>query len=148
MPQGLRSQTDYGYGRRADGSLKGRGFFGPIPSVKGTVATELGANSTVDGRDLHYPLIHPNLNREQIDYLVKGGKPTPELHDLAIKHAMERLGQGLQPFAGEGDKPLPLPESAPKLKFAMSGAVPGTGTAPSEPITLHHGFRRMPKRNK
>lgn len=48
-----------------------------------------------------------------------------------------------------GMRKMPMKSKrAPKLGFAMAGAVPGGGTAPSQPITLYHGLRRMPKRKK
>lgn len=88
------------YGKRVDGTEKGTGYFGEIPMRDGSgrVATELSANSTVDGEDLHYPLIHGDSTAEELDHLTSGKKPTREMHDRAIRHALERKKNGLSPF--------------------------------------------------
>ena len=85
---------------RADGTKKGTGYFGEIPMRDGSnrIATELGANSNVDGEDLHYPLIHGDSTAEELDHLTSGKKPTAEMHDRAIRHALDRKKNGLSPF--------------------------------------------------
>lgn len=101
-----------GYGNRANGTKKGTGYFGEIPMADGKhIMTEMGANATIDGEDVHYPLIHPNMTREEIDHLAAGKKPTSEMHDKAIEHAMQRKAAGKNPFAEEDDDMLPLPKS-------------------------------------
>jgi hypothetical protein len=103
------------YGKRANGTKKGLGYFGEIRSKDGkSISTEIGANEEVDGRDLHYPLINPNLSREEIDYLVNGGKPTDAIYDKALEHALMRLKQGKNPFAEEGEQ-IALPPYAEEL---------------------------------
>ncbi len=41
------------YGKRANGTPKGRGYFGEIKREDGSVMTVLGVTETVDGEDLH-----------------------------------------------------------------------------------------------
>jgi len=91
-----------GYGTRADGSPKGVGYFGEIPG-RGGVMTELGANSEMGGKDVHYPLINPGLNRAQIDHLASGGKPDDAIYDASEAFAKLRIAQGKSPFAGRGE---------------------------------------------
>ena len=98
------------YGNRANGSAKGRGYFGEIKSSDGkSLSTEIGVNQTVDGEDLHYPLIHPGISRADLDHLVNHGKPTNEMYDSALDHAMKRKAAGKSPFAGDDDEVLPVP---------------------------------------
>lgn len=107
------------YGKRANGTPKGRGYFGEIKMKDGSVMTELGVNETVDGEDVHYPLIHPGISREDLDYLAAGKKPTGAMYDAALGHAMKRRAAGRDPFAGEDDEVMPMPE--PAKKFADGG---------------------------
>lgn len=95
-----RAKSDNGYGLREDGTKKGTGYFGEIPMRDGSgkIATELSASSNVDGEDLFYPLIHGDSTAEELDHLTSGKKATPEMHDRAIRHALERKKNGLSPF--------------------------------------------------
>lgn len=101
------------YGNRANGSAKGRGYFGEIKMQDGSdaVMTELGVNETIDDEDLHYPLIHPGISRADLDHLASGKRPTPAMYDSALEHAMQRRAAGKSPFAGDDDPVLPLPMS-------------------------------------
>ena len=115
-PQGI----DYGYGLRQDGTQKGLGFFGEIPTKKkGRTGemTELGSESNVGGERLHYPLIVPTLTREEIDELAAGRDPSYDIDDKALKHAIQRKQQGLSPFATpEEEGKTKLPEREPFWK--------------------------------
>ena len=67
------------YGMRQDGTAKGDGFYGPLPSKdprypRGTVSTELSADMDVDGKNIHFPLLVPGLSRAEIDSLLAGDK--------------------------------------------------------------------------
>jgi len=87
-------------GLRPNKTLKGIGWLGSLPMKdgRGRYATELTANSNVNGQDLHYPLIHPDISQKELDYLLSGGKPTDEMHDKAIRFALKRQAQGLSPY--------------------------------------------------
>lgn len=100
------------YGKRANGTPKGRGYFGEIKMKDGSVMTELGVNETVDGEDLHYPLIHPGMSRDDLDWLASGKKPTGAMYDAALEHAMKRKAAGKSPFADDGDEVMPMPVSS------------------------------------
>ena len=99
------------YGNRANGTPKGRGYFGEIKMKDGSVMTELGVNETVDGEDVHYPLIHPGISRDDLDWLAAGKKPTGAMYDSALDHAMKRKAAGKSPFADDDDDVLTLPVS-------------------------------------
>ena len=100
------------YGKRADGSAKGLGYFGEVKAKSGkSFSTELGVNEEIDGEDVHYPLIYPGMTRQELDHLVNGGKPTNEMYDKARGHAMARIAAGKSPFAEEGEQ-QELPKEA------------------------------------
>jgi len=85
---------------REDGTPKGNGWLGQLPMQDGSgkYATELSASSSIDGKNIFYPLIVPTLKKEHLDYLLSGGKPTPEIYKLATEHALMRIKQGKSPF--------------------------------------------------
>src|SRR5690349_2801603 len=98
------------YGKRQDGTAKGLGFFGEIPRPDGSISTELSADADIDGQNVSFPLLVPTLSREEIDHLVSGKQPTPQIFDKAIGFAVQRMKAGLSPFAGHGEQgPLPQP---------------------------------------
>ena len=100
--------TPTSWGKRADGSAKGYGYFGELPMADGKgVATEMGAD---DGQGFHYPLINPMLNRAELDHLLSGARPTDAIYDKAEAHARQRMEKGLSPFAHPDEAPLPMPE--------------------------------------
>lgn len=104
------------YGKRADGSQKGDGYFGKVYAKNGkSFSTEIGVNEEVDGEDFHYPLIHPGMSKADLDHLVNGGKPSKEMYDRAFDHAMKRKADGKSPFAEEGEK-YPLPDDEKDLE--------------------------------
>lgn len=88
------------YGNRADGTPKGRGWFGELERPGGGVSTEL--SFTAGMRDV--PLLAPGITKEEIGLLLSGGRPTDAIYDKALQHArfMERLGRS--PFALPGEQ--------------------------------------------
>jgi hypothetical protein len=102
------------YGPREDGTPKGEGFFGKIPRKDDPKAfsTELSASTDfkINGRTVLFPLLVPTLTREEIDALVSGQPPTPDIYNKAEEFAKARLRKGLSPFAAHGEQ-VPLPQS-------------------------------------
>lgn len=107
------------YGPRADGTMKGNGYFGPLKMPDGRVATEIGVGVNFDGKEVEVPSLVPTLTRQEVDYLVGGGKPTPEIVKKAVDHAVQRMKAGKSPFAQEGEQGA-LPGAA--------APTPGTST--------------------
>ena len=107
------------YGPRADGTMKGNGYFGPLKMPDGRVATEIGIGVNFDGKEVEVPSLVPTLTRQEVDYLVGGGKPTPEIVKKAADHAVQRMKAGKSPFAQEGEQGA-LPGAA--------APTPGTST--------------------
>ena len=99
------------YGLRPDKTKKGPGFLGALRTSKGEIATEIsiGVELTsyqyskgvetraITGRT-QIPTLVPTLTQKEIDYLLKGGKPTKEIVDKAIEHARKRMSEGKSPF--------------------------------------------------
>jgi hypothetical protein len=88
-----------GYGNRTNGTPKGVGFLGELKRPDGSVSTELSMDVTVDGKKMLIPTLVPTLTKEEINFLLSGGRPTKEISNKAFQHAMERKKKGLSPFA-------------------------------------------------
>lgn len=89
------------YGNRADGTKKGTGFFGPLKMQDGSgdVATEISIGVNIDGKETQIPTLVPTLTKDEVNYLLKGGQPTPEIVQKAVDHANKRIKDGKSPFA-------------------------------------------------
>jgi len=95
---------------RASGTPKGKGYFGILQRPNGGVSTELSAGVNFGNEEIEIPTLVPTLTQEEVDYLLAGGKPTKEIMDKAFEHAKQRIFQGRNPFAQEGEqKPLIFP---------------------------------------
>ena len=99
---------------RNDGvTLKGNGYFGPIP----VPAAQGGGHATEYSMDFgngDIPSIVPTLSREEIEMVLRN-ELTPDIINKINSHAAYRKGQGKSPFAQPGE-----------LRMAPGGAgVPG-----------------------
>ena len=110
------------YGMREDGTAKGNGWFGILPSKDpkyppGAVSTELSATGNIkgpDGKPVLYPLIVPTLTHEELQHLLSGKKPTDDIYNKAEEFAAQRIKQGLSPFANPTEQ-MPLPKTPEQL---------------------------------
>lgn len=103
------------FGVREDKTPKGMGYFGMLPyrgkdAKPNSFSTELSFDTDVDGHKLFAPLLVPSLSRFEVDHLLEGKEPTPEIYNKAIKHAQGRMVLGKSPFAGPKDEIQPLPK--------------------------------------
>jgi hypothetical protein len=100
------TQSPAPYGLREDGTPKGLGYFGLLPSKDGKheVSTELSADVDIGGKKMFFPLLVPTLTRDEIDLLLSGAKPTDSIYEKAIRFAQERIKAGKSPFAGPGEQ--------------------------------------------
>ena len=92
------------YGLRVDGTTKGKGFFGPLPTKDGQVMTELGIGVNFGGREVEVPTVVPTLTKQELQSLLQGNAPTNAIIQKAADHARMRLNQGLSPFAYPGEQ--------------------------------------------
>ena len=88
------------YGLRPDGTKKGNGWLGKMKMTDGSNQdmTEYSITDGLGGKDILMPSVVPTLSRDEVNYLLGGGKVTPEITNKAIEHAKERMRQGLSPF--------------------------------------------------
>lgn len=122
---------------RADGTMKGPGYFGKIIRPDKDISTELSIGTTdINGKEMEIPLIVPTLTQDEIKYLMANNKPTPAIVAKAISHAKMRFAQGKSPFAIEGEQ-RPQPKfNVGKLKEAAESLGLGGepfGTSPNAP---------------
>jgi hypothetical protein len=91
------------FGNRSDGTPKGRGFLGPMQRDDGDVSTEMSIGVNLGGQEVEIPLLVPTLSSEE-QYWLLHNNPDPravpqQIVDKAVQHAIERMNQGLSPFA-------------------------------------------------
>jgi len=94
------------FGKRPDGSKKGKGWLGVIDLGKGNVATEYSTQSDavkVNGKRVDFPTLVPTLTPEEIETMKKvisgkGAVPEP-IMQKAIAHARERIAANKSVFA-------------------------------------------------
>ncbi len=110
---------------RVDGTKKGLGFFGVLPMTDGSggVATEYTVGVNLDGKEMVIPSMVPTLNKEELDYILGGGKVIDKsqmgntIIQKAVDHAKSRMKQGKSPFIHEDEPPAPmsnLPDLIPR----------------------------------
>ena len=99
------------YGRRADQTLKGEGYFGALQRREGGISTELSIGVDFGQGEMEIPTLVPTLTDVEVAMLLRmrPGQPTPpSIVDKAVAHARQRLAAGLSPFAGAGEaRPRP-----------------------------------------
>lgn len=89
------------FGRRRDGTPKGRGFFGLLRGPDGRTKTEFTVGLNINGKEMDVPTLVPTLTRKERNAVVnmKHGDDLP--HSVMVKareHAVSRLSRGLSPF--------------------------------------------------
>ena len=88
------------YGLREDGTEKGRGWLGEIPTADNkSVMTELSIGVNIDGQDVLIPSIVPTLSSSEIEHLQKTQQPTDAIVKKAVEFARKRIREGKSPFA-------------------------------------------------
>lgn len=115
-------EKDSGYGLRNDGTPKGVGFLGEVSMPNGQIATELSIGVQIDGKEVEIPLLIPGLSQNEIDTIIASKKPSDipkSIVDKAVRHAKERIKNGLSPFyqkGGTGGQALPDSEQKNKSR--------------------------------
>lgn len=131
-PKGAGIGPDYGYGKRRDGTNKGKGFLGDIGRSDGSnlIMTELSVGVSFNGKEVDIPTIIPTLNKEELEYIRAGKDPrkNDKIMKKAVEHAKARLKAGKSPFAQEGEqpsKPVYVTKTTPQEKAKVSGIAKG-----------------------
>lgn len=105
------------WGLRADGTPKNSGWLGVLKADNGDM-TEYSVGVTFSGNEMEIPSVVPSLNREELEYLLKGNAPTRAIVDKAAAHAIGRIKEGKSPFWEDGDKVYEIP---PKVMYQEKG---------------------------
>lgn len=74
---------------------KGKGYFGELPHKSGGVSTEISTSDESGS----YPLLTPNLTKEERQHLLDDKEPTEAIYKKARQHADMRRKEGKSPFA-------------------------------------------------
>jgi len=108
-----------------EGSVKGKGFFGGIPTQDGSMMTEYSSAFEVGGKTVSYPLVVPTLTADELNLLRSTGQVTPEIEQKAQQYALSRLAEGKNPFASPQELRFPLPEGFdPKIFAPVVSSIP------------------------
>jgi len=92
------------WGRRADGSPKGRGWLGMMRNANGGVSSELSIGVQIDGKEVDIPSLVPTLDQSEVKWLLNEpvdslAKNIPNSILLkAVDHAKKRMRGGNSPF--------------------------------------------------
>jgi len=78
---------------------KGLGYFGAIPTESGAPMTEYSTTFDVDGKSISAPMVVPTLTQEELGLLTSGEDVPESIYQKAYEFAIQRLGQGKDPFA-------------------------------------------------
>lgn len=95
------------FGKRTDGTPKGKGYLGVLKRPDGGVSTELSAGFNIDGQETDIPLLVPTLSKQEVDYLLSAKeddkdyfkKMPPQIMDKALEHAKKRRKEGKSVYA-------------------------------------------------
>ena len=117
-----------------EGSFKGKGYFGSIPTKDGSMMTEYSSAFDVDGKTVSYPLVVPTLTADELNLLRITGEATPEIEKKAQQFALDRIEQGKNPFASPKELRYPLPKGFnPKIFNLPVNSMP-TNPVYSDPL--------------
>jgi len=90
-------------GLREDGTMRGVGWLGrkEMKDGSGRVFTDMTVQGglKVDGLSRKYPLLVPTLNDAEVEILMRGGAIPDSIRNKAIKHAKDRIENGMSPFS-------------------------------------------------
>ena len=94
------------FGKRNDGTKKGKGWLGVVDLGSGNVATEYSTQSDavkVNGQRVDFPTLVPTLTPEEIETMKKvissKGKIPEPIMQKAIEHARKQLAANKSVFA-------------------------------------------------
>lgn len=94
------------YGKRPDGSKKGKGWLGAIDLGDGNVATEYTTQVDevkINGKSIDFPTLVPTLTPEEIEMMkqviTSKGKIPDQVMRKAIDHARKQIAANKSVFA-------------------------------------------------
>lgn len=110
MPDQQYLSTDPNEGVRADGTPKGKGFFGELPRKDGGISTEISVGVNIDGKEVQIPTLVPTLSPREKQWLLENDISDPKripqsILNKAVAHARERIAKKESPFADTPSAP-------------------------------------------
>lgn len=119
-PSGTPPVDRQSWGRRADGSLKGEGFLGPIQRPDGKVSSEISVGVNIDGKEVEIPTLVPTLTQEERDWLINNDISDPKaipasIIQKAVDFARPRIAAGKSPFAQPGEQQTSASSAQPAI---------------------------------
>ena len=111
------------YGKRSDGTPKGRGFLGELKRPDGGISTELSIGTNINGKEMLIPSIVPTLTKDELASVLtlkNGELPSESVIQKSISHAKSRLNAGKNVFADSTDI------VSPKGAEGYMQVIPGT----------------------
>lgn len=101
-PEAKKKKNPSPYGRREDGTPKGKGYFGFLKRKDGGISTEISVGLDMDGKEVLMPALVPTLSQDEVNYLLNDwekGTPIPQpILRKAADHAVIRIREGKSPF--------------------------------------------------
>lgn len=100
------------WARRADGSMKGNGFLGPLIRPDGNgLSSEISIGVNLGGKDVEIPTIVPTLTRPELTWLLsqdfsKNPKIPESIVEKAVNFARQRQQRGQPYFAQAGEEQM------------------------------------------
>lgn len=106
---GLRAKTYDAstFGKRPDGTDKGKGFLGVLQRPDGGVMTEYSVGVTINGKQMDVPTLVPTLTKAEVKTLLnaKDGERIPDtIVKKAADFARQRIADGKPVFAQDGEQ--------------------------------------------
>jgi len=104
---------------RADGSMKGLGFLGPLKRSDGGISSEVSIGMDMGKGEMEVPTMVPTLAKHEVLYLLntpqeKWKELAPDVWQSITKkaaaHASDRIKSGKSVWAEEGESPTKPPE--------------------------------------
>ncbi len=108
------------YGKRADGTAKGRGYFGELNRPDGDVSTEISIGVEMGGKEVEIPSLVPGLSAAEVEHLLSGKEPTRSIVDKAAEHALARIVSGKSLFASDDDAVLSVPVDTNNAEYMQA----------------------------
>ena len=97
------------FGKREDGSKKGRGFLGVHKRVNDDkVSSEISVGLNLDGKETELPTMVPTLDPSEVVELLElkdGDRISDSIIKKSAEHARERIKQGKSTFASDEESP-------------------------------------------
>ena len=98
MPPAVQDQSVDPSWYRNNGSMKGPGFLGALRAPDGRTSTELSIGVNIGGQEMEIPSLVPTLTPAEIQHMLGGNAPTPQIVEKAVAHARQRQQQNLPVF--------------------------------------------------